>query len=418
MAIIIQHRNDTAVNWTTVNPILAEGEIGIENDTRLQKVGNGVDTWNNLEYYTYGGASALLPTGGYVGTAQNLNSAISAKTEKGTYSGTAGQLKAMIDSLATTGTITPDLRNYMELLKDENNVKVVQGVPVGGQLRIINSLTGAVEIVFPTHLRGNAYSFEVSIRSSNGRVKRFTISGIDSTDDYSSYFMQNSMLVEIREQFHKESTSIMPVTFNNSSSKTYITIGNVTDYYSNGITVVISNVRTTGTTNPDWSNGWAISIITEFETLDSTKKLTVTPSFNATHLNATISPNLNGGVTQKKTSINALDVQNDSAVSKFNVNTTNSVTTFGTYINKLKGTSVASDTTITPTGEVFHVTGTTAIATINVPTGLITGSITIIPDGIFTTTTAGNIALATTAVVGKALIMTYDTTTNKWYPSY
>lgn len=39
MAIIIQHRNDTAVNWTAVNPILAEGEIGIENDTRLQKLG-------------------------------------------------------------------------------------------------------------------------------------------------------------------------------------------------------------------------------------------------------------------------------------------------------------------------------------------------------------------------------------------
>ena len=65
MAIIIQHRNDTAVNWTAVNPILAEGEIGIENDTRLQKVGNGIEAWNDLEYYTYGGASALLPTGGY-----------------------------------------------------------------------------------------------------------------------------------------------------------------------------------------------------------------------------------------------------------------------------------------------------------------------------------------------------------------
>ena len=39
-------------------------------------------------------------------------------------------------------------------------------------------------------------------------------------------------------------------------------------------------------------------------------------------------------------------------------------------------------------------------------------------NGIFTITTAGNIALASTAVVGKALIMTYDNTTSKWYPSY
>jgi hypothetical protein len=46
------------------------------------------------------------------------------------------------------------------------------------------------------------------------------------------------------------------------------------------------------------------------------------------------------------------------------------------------------------------------------------GAITLIPTGIFTWTTAGNIALAGTAVVSKALTMTYDATTTKWYPSY
>lgn len=88
------------------------------------------------------------------------------------------------------------------------------------------------------------------------------------------------------------------------------------------------------------------------------------------------------------------------------------------YIGISRGSSVASATTITPTGQIFHITGTTAIATINIPYTGFNGSITIIPDGIFTTTTAGNIALASTAVVGKALIMTYDNTTSKWYPSY
>lgn len=46
------------------------------------------------------------------------------------------------------------------------------------------------------------------------------------------------------------------------------------------------------------------------------------------------------------------------------------------------------------------------------------GQITLIPTGGWSTTTAGNIALATTAVVNKALILTWDTTTAKWYPSY
>lgn len=84
--------------------------------------------------------------------------------------------------------------------------------------------------------------------------------------------------------------------------------------------------------------------------------------------------------------------------------------------DSFKGAAVASAATITPTGRVFHVTGTTQINTINEPAGFDQPSITIIPDGAFTTGTSGNIALASTAVVNKALTMTYDGT--KWYPSY
>jgi hypothetical protein len=82
--------------------------------------------------------------------------------------------------------------------------------------------------------------------------------------------------------------------------------------------------------------------------------------------------------------------------------------------------TIASATTIAPTTSIVIVSGTTAIATITAPTpiSLTGGQITIIPTGIFTTTTAGNIALASTAVVGKALIMTYNQGTAKWYPSY
>jgi len=50
MAVQIQIRNDTASAWTSANPVLAQGEIGIETDTRLIKVGNGLDNWNDLAY--------------------------------------------------------------------------------------------------------------------------------------------------------------------------------------------------------------------------------------------------------------------------------------------------------------------------------------------------------------------------------
>ena len=81
--------------------------------------------------------------------------------------------------------------------------------------------------------------------------------------------------------------------------------------------------------------------------------------------------------------------------------------------------TIASATTISPNTAIVFISGTAAIATITVPTSITGGGqITLIPTGIFTTTTGGNIALASTAVVSKSMIMTYDATTTKWYPSY
>lgn len=82
--------------------------------------------------------------------------------------------------------------------------------------------------------------------------------------------------------------------------------------------------------------------------------------------------------------------------------------------------TIASATTIAPATNLLFVSGTTAIVNITPPGTMATngGQITIIPKGIFTTTTAGNIALASTAVVSKTLTMTYDSVTTKWYPSY
>jgi len=82
--------------------------------------------------------------------------------------------------------------------------------------------------------------------------------------------------------------------------------------------------------------------------------------------------------------------------------------------------TIASAATVAPTKAITFISGVAAIDTITAPAPISAGggSITFIPTGIFTTTTAGNIALASTAVVNKALIMTYDVTTAKWYPSY
>jgi len=64
MASIIQIRRDTASDWTSANPTLAQGELGLETDTLKLKAGTGTTAWNSLGYYTLATAGFLATTGG------------------------------------------------------------------------------------------------------------------------------------------------------------------------------------------------------------------------------------------------------------------------------------------------------------------------------------------------------------------
>jgi hypothetical protein len=51
MAYKIQLRRDIAANWVANNPLLLNGEIGIETDTLKFKIGNGTQRWNAISSY-------------------------------------------------------------------------------------------------------------------------------------------------------------------------------------------------------------------------------------------------------------------------------------------------------------------------------------------------------------------------------
>jgi hypothetical protein len=51
VADIIQIRRDTAADWASVNPTLAQGEMGYETDTGFLKFGDGTTAWNSLPYF-------------------------------------------------------------------------------------------------------------------------------------------------------------------------------------------------------------------------------------------------------------------------------------------------------------------------------------------------------------------------------
>ena len=51
MATRMQQRRGTAAQWAAADPILGAGEIGWETDTNKFKIGDGVNNWDDLNYF-------------------------------------------------------------------------------------------------------------------------------------------------------------------------------------------------------------------------------------------------------------------------------------------------------------------------------------------------------------------------------
>jgi hypothetical protein len=139
MAVQIQFRRGTAQEWSSVNPILAEAEMGIETDTNLFKIGNGFDPWNDLPYGGLRGFVGSQGEKGNVGSmivdnvlyvsksGDDLNDGLALNTSKLT-------IKAAVE-IATNGTtIFVKSGDYTE----DNPILLPRGVSiVGDNLRTV-----------------------------------------------------------------------------------------------------------------------------------------------------------------------------------------------------------------------------------------------------------------------------------------
>jgi hypothetical protein len=63
MSVRIQLRRDSAANWSATNPILAQGEPGLNIDTGQIKIGDGTTAWNSLSYSMTGPAGPVADGG-------------------------------------------------------------------------------------------------------------------------------------------------------------------------------------------------------------------------------------------------------------------------------------------------------------------------------------------------------------------
>lgn len=146
MADLIQIRRDTAANWTSANPVLAQGELGAETDTSKIKIGNGSTAWTGLSY--------LIDAGGYA-TLSGVQTFTGTKTFTGTTSTLAGVLTnaaevATVSATAATGTIAYDITTQSVLYYTSNasanwtvNFRASSGTSLNTALATGQSVTAA-----------------------------------------------------------------------------------------------------------------------------------------------------------------------------------------------------------------------------------------------------------------------------------
>jgi len=123
VADIIQLRRDTASAWTSTNPTLASGELGLETDTGKLKIGDASTAWTSLAYYT-------LATTGYAPLASP------------TFTG-AVNASGTLQIAGTTITSTATELNILDgVTADKDELNILDGVTADkDELNILDGVT-------------------------------------------------------------------------------------------------------------------------------------------------------------------------------------------------------------------------------------------------------------------------------------
>ena len=127
-------RNGTAAEWSSANPTLLSGEIGIESDTRKHKYGDGVTAWNSLPY--------AASSGGGTGTVTSVN--LDAPTGFAVAGG----------PITTAGTITLSYASGYQGFTTAEASKLA-GIETGAQVNVATDLTYAAATRLLSSSTGN-----------------------------------------------------------------------------------------------------------------------------------------------------------------------------------------------------------------------------------------------------------------------
>lgn len=130
-------RRDSAADWNSEDPVLANGEIGIDLTTYLMKIGNGADPWTALSYVSSGGQQVVgsgaspEPVSEPIAAPTSMNSIIFAIGDSGPVTisniGTPPAVGARVDVFCTSNVNTITLDGAGNLLVNGGSLTLGSG---------------------------------------------------------------------------------------------------------------------------------------------------------------------------------------------------------------------------------------------------------------------------------------------------
>ena len=192
MASVIQIRRGTAADWTSNNPVLAQGEFGLETDTKKIKIGDGTTNYVTLDYLVPFNLNELLDVSN-----SNANS-----DDFIAYDGVNNQW--VFRSVQNTDILPLSLLSSGDSIKDSSNNSILSetnGVVTLDNITLGNNIAGGGYLA----LSSNVYI--LSLSSDETEINLYTADPGDtvtfsSTDQYIiatnvNFQIQNNNLVMI-----------------------------------------------------------------------------------------------------------------------------------------------------------------------------------------------------------------------------
>lgn len=136
MASIIQIRRDTAANWTSANPVLSQGELGIETNTLKIKAGDGTTSWTSLGY--------LIDVGDYL-TSSSTNTLTNKTITNLVFDGNYTE-----EVYTNSGTTLEPDNGTIQVATLSGNVTYTDGLSAGQSLVLMLNGGASYTVTWPT----------------------------------------------------------------------------------------------------------------------------------------------------------------------------------------------------------------------------------------------------------------------------